>query len=178
MLLGAALLAALVIFALSAVDPPAPQAATTGGYVTTCGGGSLYLNAQERRTLQLHNQTRAGRGLGMLCVNPALTRAARAHSQEMIDRDYFSHNSANGERPGARLRRFGYDWRTYGENIAWGSGSHASPNSRFKTWMNSTAHRTNILNSSFREVGVGTAVGTFKGNSNATVYTVDFGTRR
>lgn len=179
MLLGAVLLAVSATFAGSAVEPPVSKAATTGGYVTTCGGGSLYLEAKEKRTLQLHNQTRAQRGLGTLCVNATLTRAARAHSLEMIQRDYMSHNSYNGETPGARLRRFGYDWRTYGENVAWGSaGSYSSPETRFKAWMNSPEHRANILNGTFREIGIGTATGTFKGYRNATTYTVDFGTRR
>ena len=178
-LFGAVLLAASATFAGSAVEPPVSKAATTGGYVTTCGGGSIYLNAYEGRTLQLHNQVRTSRGLGPLCVNWALTRAARSHSLEMIERDYMSHNSYNGESVGARLRRFGYDWVTYGENVAWGSaGSYASPETRFKAWMNSPGHRANILNGNVREIGIGTATGTFRGYGNATTYTVDFGTRR
>ena len=179
-LLGAVLLAATAAFARSAAEPPSLQAATTGGggNVATCGGGSLYLDAREMRTLRLHNQARAERGLRKLCVSATLTKAARAHSREMIARDYFAHNSRNGETPAARLRRFGYDWRAYGENVAWGSGPNASPGSRFGTWMKSAGHRTNILNNRFREIGVGTATGTFKGNANATAYTVDFGTRR
>lgn len=179
MLLGAVLLAATVAFARSAAEPPKLQAAPTGGGdVATCGGGRLYLDGGERRTLQLHNQARAQRGLRKLCVSATLTKAARAHSREMIERDFFGHDSQNGDPPGARLRRFGYDWRAYGENIAWGSGPFASPESRFKTWMNSAGHRTNILSNKFREIGVGTAKGTFRGNTNATTYTVDFGTRR
>lgn len=179
-LFGAVLLAATVAFARSAAEAPDLRAAPAGGGgdVATCGGGSLYLDEQEVRTLRLHNQTRAERGLRKLCVSATLTKAARAHSREMIDRDYFAHNSHNGETPAARLRRFGYDWRTYGENVAWGSGPYASPGSRFETWMKSTGHRTNILDKRFREIGVGTARGTFKGNANATTYTVDFGTRR
>jgi uncharacterized protein YkwD len=178
--LGAVFLATFAFIALSAADPTNSKAAANGGgYVTTCGGGSLYLNAQEKRTLQLHNQTRAERGLGRLCVHPALTRAARSHSLEMIERDYMSHNSYNGESVDARLRRFGYDWGTYGENVAWGSaGSYASPETRFKAWMKSPGHRANILNGNFREIGIGTATGTFRSYSNATTYTVDFGTRR
>lgn len=177
MLLGAVLLAASVAFARTTVEPPDARAATADGNVATCGGGSIYLNAQERRTVQLHNATRANRGLRTLCVSPTLVRAARAHSREMIERDYMSHDSYNGERDGARLRRFGYDWRTYGENIAWGSGRYASPENRFANWMNSPGHRANILNGGFREIGVGTYTGTFQGYRGATAYTADFGTR-
>ena len=175
--LGAVLLAATFAFVgLSVVGPTNSKAATEGGYVATCGGGSVYLNAQEKRTLGLHNQARASRGLGPLCVDPTLTRAARAHAREMMDRDYISHNSANGETYDARLRRFGYT-RLAGENISWGGGSYGSPESRFEFWMNSPPHRANVLARGWGEVGIGVAAGTFQGYDNATTYTVNFGTR-
>ena len=176
--LGAVLVAVVAVFVSSVVDPTDSGAATTGGYVTTCGGGSLYLGAYEKRTLQLHNDARTSRGLGQLCVHSALTRAARAHSREMMDKDYMSHNSYNSETAGASLRRFGYDWRVYGENVGWGSGYKGAPEARFRAWMNSPGHRANILNNNFREVGIGTATGYFGGYGNSTTYTVDFGTRR
>ena len=66
----------------------------------------------------LHNRARKDRGLRPLCVDLRLTRAARSHSQEMIERDYFSHSSCDGESTDERLKRFGYDGRVYGENLA------------------------------------------------------------
>jgi uncharacterized protein YkwD len=96
--------------------------------------------------LDLHNRKRASRGLPRLCVHPKLQKAARAHSVEMIRRDYFSHNTkGRNEGPCQRLRRYGYHLRLCGENIAWGSGKKGSPNSRFQAWMNSPGHRANIL---------------------------------
>jgi uncharacterized protein YkwD len=44
--------------------------------------------------------------------------------------------------------------------------------------MKSRGHKRNILKEGFREVGIGTATGTFKGTRGVTVYTVDFGARR
>ncbi len=175
--LGALFLAAALVFAFSTVDPTDSEAVTSGGYVKTCRGASLYLNAYEKRTLHLHNNARASRGLRPLCVNSKLTRAARAHSREMMDRDYLSHNSYNGETYSARLRRFGYTRLPSGENITWGSGSYASPDSRFASWMNSSPHRANILYGRYDEVGIGTASGTFRGYRGAVTYTVDFGNR-
>ena len=175
--LGAVLLAATFAFvAVSVTHPTNSKAATGGGYVATCGGGSLYLNAPERRTLGLHNQARASRGLGPLCVDPTLTRAARAHAREMMDGDYLSHDSSNGETYDARLRRFGYT-RQAGENISWGGGSYGSPESRVGFWMSSPPHRANVLHRGWGEVGVGVAAGIFKGYGNAATYTVNFGTR-
>ena len=47
-----------------------------------------------------------------------------------------------------------------------------------RAWMDSSGHRSNILNGKHREIGIGTYSGTFNGTRNATMYTVDFGTRR
>ena len=91
----------------------------------------------------------------------------------MIRKDYFGHGSV-----GKRLKRHGYKWRTYGENIAGGTGRYANPGNTFGRWMKSSGHRANILNRRFREIGVGTATGTYKGHKRYTMYTVDFGTRR
>ena len=47
-------------------------------------------------------------GYRSFCVHPYLQKAARVHSREMIDRDYFSHDSYNGEPFFERLKRYGY----------------------------------------------------------------------
>ena len=171
--------AAIAAFALTL----APKEANAG-FVTarTCDGGSISLTNAEGRILKLHNQARTSRGLKALCVQPDLTKAARAHSQEMLDKDYMAHNSFDGESVKQRLERFGYTFKGYsyyivGENIAWGCGSRGSPGSVFDFWMHSKAHRGNILNGKFRQVGIGARSGTFKTCNNATTYTVDFATR-
>jgi uncharacterized protein YkwD len=154
------------------------EASAAGGYVKTCGGGSIYLNDYEKRTLDLHNQARAQNGLARFCVHPTLVKAARSHSQEMIDKDYFSHDSYDGESFGARLKRFGYyPYRSRAENIGSGRGSRGAPDSIFDGWMNSSGHRSNILNRNLKEIGVGTAYGQYKSYSGTTMYTVVFGTR-
>lgn len=151
--------------------------------VKTCGGGTIKVSANEKRMLELHNNARTKRGLKTLCVHPDLTAAARAHSQDMLNKDYASHESPSGENVGERLERFGYgsDGFSYyliGENIAWGCGSRGSAEHLFKWWMHSRGHRHNILNKKFREVGIGARTGTFKSCDHATMYTADFGTRR
>src|SRR5215204_3115700 len=140
--LGAVILTSATIFSSTAVEPQRAGATTT---VRTCSGGDITLMAKEKRTLALHNKARTDRGLKPLCVNPKLTRAARSHSREMIEKDYFSHNSYDGEGAGSRLRRFGYDWSVYAENIAGGYGTSGEPDPIFKLWMNDPPHRANIL---------------------------------
>ena len=169
----------LLMGVLTAEKPASAQSTLSGGYVTSCDGESLYLNAYEKSTYELHNQTRASNGLATLCVHEALTQAAQYHSQDMIDKGYFSHNSYDGESYSARLERFGYDsYEEVGENIAWGTGTKAYPDSTFQSWMNSSEHQENILSPNYREVGIGTATGECEGYSGCTMYTVDFGVRR
>jgi uncharacterized protein YkwD len=179
-LLAATLAAISGICALLLVPQGAEAALVT---VKTCGGGTIEVNSNEKDMLERHNKARKKRGLKALCVHPNLTQAARAHSQEMLDKDYASHNSFNGESVKQRLERFGYTFDSYsyyaiGENIAWGCGSYGAPDNIFKWWMNSSKHRPNILKKKFREVGIGARTGTFQSCDNATMYTVDFATRR
>ncbi len=128
--------------------------------------------------LVLHNRKLANRGLPRLCIHPALVKAARAHSRDMVRRDYFSHfTTGRNDGPCERISRYGYHWHQCGENIAWGSGTSGSPRKIFKLWMNSSGHRANILNREFREVRIGAAGGTFGGHRSVTMWTVDFGDR-
>jgi uncharacterized protein YkwD len=159
---------------------PAQEAAGAPVPLESCTGETVELSGDERRTLDLHNQTRAYNGLSALCVHPALTEAARAHSQEMFGEGYFGHESYDGGAMEYRIERFGYSSAGYsywaiGENIGWGTGSLSTPESRFEEWMDSPDHWPNILSEGFTEVGVGVHdSGTRDGGK---MYTVDFGTR-
>lgn len=167
-------LAAVVV--LQGMDAP-PASAAEGGLVEQCGGGQISLQAKEHETFLKHNKIRRDRGLPTFCVDPKLTEAAEAHSQDMIDRDYFSHDTKGGGDFAKRIKSYGYNYRTVGENIALGSGTSGSPTSIMKAWMKSPGHKKNILNKSFREIGIGVVVGEYKGTSNVSMYTVDFGTK-
>lgn len=172
-----AIFAALVLAGVTALGAsvwdPDPVEAASGGNARKCGGGTISLNANELRSFQLHNQSRKQNGVRQLCVHPSLQKAARAHSKDMIQRGYFSHDTkGSGRDPGQRLKAAGYDWRTYGENI----GYDSSPDRMHNAWMNSSGHRKNILNGSFKEVGIGAVTGNYNGG-RTTMYTADFGSR-
>ncbi len=131
----------------------------------------------------MHNEIRTEHDLPTLCVHPQLQEAARAHSKDMIRRDYFSHNTKGRGSFDERLVRSGYDSNGYdyyrvGENIALGSGPYGEPENRMRAWMQSDGHRHNILKEEYRELGVGTRTGRYKNVSGVTIYTVDFGVRR
>jgi uncharacterized protein YkwD len=174
LVLGAMMFAGVISLLSTAVQAEKAVATTA---VKTCGGGSISLKINEKRVLALHNVARAANGLKPLCADPRLTRAARSHSREMIEKDYFSHFSFNGESVIERLGRFGYHQSIYAENIAGGSRTLGGPDSTFRRWMNSPGHKSNILDRRFRPVGVGAYTGRYKGTRNYTMYTVDFGVR-
>jgi uncharacterized protein YkwD len=138
--------------------------------------------ANEKTMLRLFNQARTSRGLHAVRTYDALRRAARAHSTDMLRRDYFAHSSLSGLTAGARARQAGYGvsgWSQWsvGEVIAWGTGTLGSPQAIFKAWMKSSGHRSIILGKRWRDVGVGCSRGTFKGLSGVRMWTVDFGRR-
>jgi uncharacterized protein YkwD len=133
-----------------------------------------------RATLCVLNNARARHNLRPLRLNRKLSTAARRHSSAMVSGRFFSHDSADGASFVERIRDTGYlagasSWYV-GENIAYGSGDRSSPRSIGTAWMNSRPHRANILNASFREIGIGLAFGTPVGGGGAT-YTTDFGQR-
>ncbi|CAA9453724.1 MAG: hypothetical protein AVDCRST_MAG78-3728 [uncultured Rubrobacteraceae bacterium] len=174
--LTAAMLAAAAAVGATAAEPQRAEAAD-GVEVKACGGGRVDLTAEEKKMLDLHNRARADRNLSRLCVHPDLQRAARAHSKEMIDKDYYRHDSANGEEFWQRLKRFGYkNYRIVGENIH-GVPKSYSTGEVFGDWMRSSGHKDNILNKGYREVGIGARTGNYKGTGNFTMWTVDFGAR-
>lgn len=145
--------------------------------VTGCDGTPVALSADERRTLDLHGETRRALGLPELCVDPTLTAAARAHSQEMMQRGFFSHDSFDGQSFDARIRSFGYPPLSgLAENVAWGTSSMGEASDVFGRWMRSEAHHHNIVDGSLRRIGVGVVAGTFMSHGGARMYTVDFGT--
>ncbi|MET9293682.1 sigma-70 family RNA polymerase sigma factor [Streptomyces sp. NPDC003077] len=104
------------------------------------------------QVIALLNTERAANGCGPLRNNAQLQTAAQRHADDMAARGFFDHTNPDGTGPGERITAAGYRWSTYGENIARGQ---QSPAEVMKSWMNSPGHRANILNCSFKEVGIG-----------------------
>jgi uncharacterized protein YkwD len=130
----------------------------------------------------LMNAMRANAGLPALRQQDQLAQASVAHSQDMVDNKYFAHDSLDGRDLVARLTAVGYipksgEW-VVGENLAWGSGALATPQSLVNAWMNSPPHRENLLASDYREVGMGVIFGTPSRDADGGVtVTTDFGLR-
>lgn len=108
----------------------------------------------EKQVIELTNQQRVNNGLKPLEYNWELCRIARIKSQDMIDKNYFSHTSPTYGSPFDMIRSFGLTYRSAGENIAKGQ---RTPQAVVTGWMNSSGHRANILNSGYTQIGVGYA---------------------
>lgn len=106
------------------------------------------------RLLALVNAERTARGLGEVAMDARLAAAARAHSGDMAERDFFAHQGPDGSGLGARLAGAGYRWRMMAENIAAGE---ATPEATVAGWMESDGHRHNILTAGFVDAGIGYA---------------------
>ena len=119
-------------------------------------------SAIEKQVLDLVNAERAKYGLSALTWADDLANIARAHSQDMIRRNYFDHTDPDGRSPFDRLKNAGIRYRYAAENIAYGQ---KSPAAVMNAWMNSSGHRKNILNANLKEIGVGAV-----SSSGGTIY--------
>jgi len=105
----------------------------------------------ERKMLDLVNQERTKRGLKPLQWDPELVPVARAHSQDMFSRGYFSHYTLEGKDPFDRMKAAGIKYYSAGENLALGPTLSIC----HEGLMNSPGHRANILNPTYGRVGIG-----------------------
>jgi len=146
------------------VDPsafPVSSALSTAG--TFIPADERY--SQERDVFSLVNMERSVIGLYLLIWDNRLFDAARGHSEDMAEQNYFSHDSLDGRSFSQRISDAGYTCNMCGENIA---GGYSTPQAVVNAWMNSQGHRDNILSSSFCDIGVGYA-------SDGHYWTQDFG---
>lgn len=133
------------------VPTAAPTAAPTTAptavpIVTPSSGNASYV----QQVIELVNAEREKHGLAPLTENATVSDAAQTRAKETVRS--FSHTRPNGESCFTVLKEYGVSYRTCGENIAMGQ---KTPEQVVNAWMNSEGHRKNILNSSFKQIGVG-----------------------
>jgi uncharacterized protein YkwD len=166
------LVAPIVAFAAFALTAPAAMAACANEDVVPADPGAV------AATLCLLNEQRADNGLKAFSESSALDRAADDYAADMVKRQFFDHVSPGGGTMLDRIKASGWvpngSWSA-GENIAWGSGSLATPAAIVDGWMHSAGHRANILTGSFTQIGIGIAPGAPQdGVHGAGTYVTDF----
>lgn len=124
-----------------------PQTTSASSYTGTTG-----IETMEAQVLTLINTHREQNGLPALANNSRLNVSSHNHSLDMARRGYFSHTSLDGRSPFDRMRAAGYNCGTMGENIAAGQRSAQQV---FDAWKKSAGHNKNMLNRSYKSVGIG-----------------------
>lgn len=129
-------------------EAPVPTTTSPASPPDQPGSGQGQL---EGEVVELVNAERTANGCSELRVDERLEAAARAHSDDMAERNYLEHTSPEGEGPAERAAEEGYQgWS--GENIAMG---YPTAQAVVSAWMDSSGHRANILNCESAATGVG-----------------------
>ncbi len=100
------------------------------------------------------NKDRSNYNVAALKINSKLDKAAQAKANDMAKRNYWSHNTPDGDPPWVFITNAGYQYKSAGENLAYG---FITSEDTVAGWMNSPEHKANMLNKNFSEVGFGYA---------------------
>jgi uncharacterized protein YkwD len=137
-----------------------------------------YLEKLEEKVHNLINVERRNYGLSELMWNNQIAQAARYHSDDMANRDYFSHLSPENHDFSWRYSEVGFNCAIYqgdkiyhgAENIQLAISSDkdyfADTNDAIENlardtvqgWMNSQGHKENILTPFFYREGIGISI--------------------
>ena len=129
-----------------------PQASKSSNNTTTSQTTQTNsdLSKDELEVFNLINSQRVSNGLAALNIDDELQNVARVKAKDMVDNNYFSHNSPTYGTPFQMIKNFGISYKAAGENIAGNSSNQGAVNA----WMNSEGHRANILSNNYNYTGV------------------------
>lgn len=120
--------------------------------LTNCTVADNSIDAEEQAFLGLINTYRAQNGVGALAMSTNLNRASTWMAADMGAKNYFSHTDSLGRSPSTRAQNCDYPSGA-GENIAAGT-VWSSASAVFDAWKNSSGHNANMLNGSYRQIGI------------------------
>ena len=152
----------ILIFSCTKKDVPADDNSGSNGGNNNGGSNSAVVyNVNKATILELINNVRkAGCNCGSTVMPPVsevswndqLAKAAYDHSVDMKTNNYFSHTGLDGSTAGQRITAAGYNWMSYGENIANG---YTSEQAVVNGWLGSEGHCKNIMSANFKDMGTG-----------------------
>lgn len=108
------------------------------------------LSTEERDTLNLINQYRRENGLKDLKPFSDLQDVAKLKAEDIVNNNYFAHNSDSLGTPFEMLEANNIQYKIAGENLA----GNTTPQRAVQAWINSPAHRDNILEERFEYTGL------------------------
>lgn len=144
------LLACVLASACALPTAPSEDAPAPGAVVVTPPSATTVA------ILEATNVERARLGLSLFAANAQLSVAAQLQADQCAQLGRIDHvlPEARYPRPEDRINASGYAWQFYGENLAQG---HATAAAAVQGWMDSPAHRANIVHPDFTEIGAGFA---------------------
>ncbi len=126
--------------------------------------------AEVQQIYSLINSHRSANGLAPLAVNSLLVKSASLKNNYMASSGVFAHGSWAGY-----FKSAGYNYKTAGENLAEGFSNGSAVVS---AWKNSPGHNANLLNASYKDMGVHTVCGVdMPGYPNTCLITLHLGSR-
>ena len=114
------------------------------------------LNDYENAEAALINEYRVASGLNAMAYEPTLTYIAKLRSQDLMDRNYFSHYTPEGTTVFNLFKANGIKYKIGGENLGQAAPAKiGSPEAFLDAWKNSPAHNANMLRNGYNYIGVG-----------------------
>lgn len=126
----------------------------------------LTANFNQNDLLLETNAKRAENGLPPLQLDEELSQAAYQKGLDMMEKNYWAHNSPDGTKPWVFINNAGYEYLYAGENLARGFSSASDV---VNAWMNSEGHRANILSENYDDVGFAVVTGNLTGDETILV---------
>jgi len=129
-----------------------PSINSTNSPASTTTNAALLseISKEEQELLNLINKAREEAGVRPLVLNKDLLKTTELKAKDMIEKDYFAHQSPVFGSPFDMMRQNNISFKCAGENIA----GNQSVEKAFNAWMSSSDHRANILNANFTETGI------------------------
>lgn len=129
-------------------------------------------NIDQKTVIDLTNKQREKQGLSDLTENEALDKAAAAKAQNMFAENYWAHYAPSGKTPWDFILASGYHFTYAGENLA---KNFYKSDDVVTAWMNSPAHKENLLNPNYKDIGIAVVDGMLNGQKT-TLVVQEFGT--
>lgn len=108
-----------------------------------------------RERLDPANQAETGGKALPLKWNEKLAAVARAYSEDMLRRGFYTHVNPEGLTPAMRVAAAGIPWQAEGENIAVYNSVAGAQAAFMEEPPFAHNHRSNILSAKFTDVGIG-----------------------
>ncbi len=113
-----------------------------------------------QKVYEMTNRERVKNKLPALHYNATLSKSATSKAQDMFANNYWAHYSPQGKTPWDFFKDQNYQYSVAGENLA---KDFYDTESMMKAWMNSPTHKANIINTKYKEIGIGVVNGVLNG---------------